>query len=144
MTCINARADPQIQKLLIQTADFLEPLSNHDLACTFGLCDQEQELHLCTKKKWKCKRGADFVSLNTFDAGSIQEARENCAVLDDTHIEPTGGQGQNVIHPIRDDFLPTHLYHARSKRAHRRQHNQFILAMLLMVLVTLVYALMNK
>jgi len=144
MACDNPQADPQIKELLIKTHDFLEPLSNRDLACTFGLCDQIKEPHICAKKVWKCKKGSEFVSLNSFEDAAIQEARENCAVLDDTHFEPSSGQGAIVVHPIRDDFLPSRLYHAKTKRTHKREHHMVLLVLLMIALVVVIFLLMKK
>ena len=125
MTCENPLQSAEIQNFVEEVSDFLHPMNDADLACALGLCGHDA----CPPKVWKCRVGPHYVALRTTDGPAVKEARENCMAGDDTFLE-FGGQGQNIVVPIRDDFLPHDLVARRSERAAQRPAHQFALIML--------------
>lgn len=95
-----------------KASDFLEPMSDQDLACTMGIC-QDPEVCVHGPKLFKCKTGDNVVKLDTFDDAGLLEARKQCAARSDLHTEPVGGAGNDYfVNTLPDKSLTAaHLHH---------------------------------
>ena len=125
------------------TSDFLEPMSESDIACAMNVCEDNGSLPqtTCTPKPFKCKFGPNFVMFTAFDEDEIAQKRKECAACDDINVEPVGGQGGWIRTPIRDDVEAADVF-VRKHGLHRRLKTLWILLALLVLF--LIFQLMKK
>ena len=116
--------NPRIRKFMDNVSDFLEPISEQDLACSLQLCTGVQKCghH---QKVFKCKKGDNHVLLDSVDDTAIENARMQCMAGSDLYVEPVGGAGHMIVNPTPDTQLAADLF-VRGKRRHASRKNHLV------------------
>lgn len=133
MNCVSAE---ELQKFRESTADFLEPLSDADMACNFNLCGHSGG---CLPVQFKCSFGPENVTLLGTKNSDIRKARMQCAGSDDIDVEPVGGQGGMVVTPIRDDVRAEFTFHQKNNRRQNKKELQILLFVMIVVAIYLTF-----
>lgn len=81
-----------------------------------GLCSGVEDCGT-NPKMFKCARGDNFVTMQSFDAAGLKEAEFQCGAGSDLHMEPTGGAGAMIVNPTPDNRLASDLVTRMKKRA---------------------------